>query len=78
VESVRVDVLVLENGRPVRGLGPSDFDIVDNGVPQQVDLVSFDQIPLNVVFSLDMSDSLAGERLEQLLDASRAVLDGLT
>jgi len=78
VESVRVDVLVLENGRPVRGLGPSDFDIVDNGVPQQVDLVSFDQIPLNVVLSLDMSDSLAGERLEQLRDASRAVLDGLT
>jgi VWFA-related protein len=78
VESVRVDVLVLENGRPVRGLAPSDFEIVDNGVPQQVDLVSFDQIPLNVVLSLDMSDSLAGERLEQLRDASRAVLDGLT
>src|SRR5215471_8800684 len=78
VESVRVDVLVLENGRPVRGLGPSDFDIADNGVPQQVDLVSFEQIPLNVVLSLDMSDSLAGERLEQLRDASRAVLDGLT
>jgi VWFA-related protein len=75
---VRVDVLVLENGRPVRGLGPSDFDIADNGVPQQVDLVSYEQIPLNVVLSLDMSDSLAGERLEQLRDASRAVLDGLT
>jgi VWFA-related protein len=46
-------------------------------VPQQVDLVSFEQIPLNVVLSLDMSDSLAGERLEQLREASRAVLDGL-
>jgi VWFA-related protein len=78
VESVRVDVLVLDNGRPVRGLGPADFEIADNGVPQQVDLVSFEQIPLNVVLSLDMSDSLAGERLEQLRGASRAVLDGLT
>ena len=78
VESVRVDVLVREGGRPVRGLGAADFDIADNGVPQQVDLVSFEQIPLNVVLSLDMSDSLAGERLEQLRDASRAVLDGLT
>ena len=77
VESVRVDVLVLDNGRPVRGLGPADFEVVDNGVPQQVDLVSFEQIPLNVVLSLDMSDSVAGERLEQLRDASRAVLDGL-
>jgi Ca-activated chloride channel homolog len=78
VESVRVDVLVLDNGRPVRGLAAADFDIADNGVPQQVDLVSFEQIPLNVVLALDMSDSLAGERLAQLQDASRAVLDGLT
>jgi VWFA-related protein len=78
IESVRVDVLVLDGGRPVRGLGPADFEIADNGVPQQVDLVSVEQIPLNVVLSLDMSDSLAGERLEQLRDASRAVLDGLT
>ena len=78
VESVRVDVLVLENGRPVTGLGPADFDIADNGVPQQVDLVSFEQIPLNVVLALDMSDSVAGDRLAQLQDAGGAVLDGLT
>jgi len=78
VESVRVDVLVLEDGRPVRGLGAADFQIADNGVPQQVDLVSFEQIPLNVVLALDMSDSVAGDRLAQLRDASLAVLDGLT
>jgi VWFA-related protein len=78
IESVRVDVLVLDGGRPLRGLAASDFEISDNGVPQQVDLVSFEQIPLNVVLSLDMSDSVAGERLEQLRDASRAVIDGLT
>jgi VWFA-related protein len=78
VDSVRVDALVLDGGRPVRGLGPADFEVADNGVPQQVDLVSYEQIPLNVVLTLDMSDSLAGERLEQLRDASRAVLDGLT
>ena len=78
IESVRVDVLVLENGRPIRGLGAGDFEVLDNGIPQQVDLVSFEQVPLNVVLTLDMSDSLAGERLEQLRDASRAVLDGLT
>jgi VWFA-related protein len=78
VESVRVDVLVLEDGRPVRGLGAADFQITDNGVPQQVDLVSFEQIPLNVVLALDMSDSVAGDRLAQLRDASLAVLDGLT
>jgi Ca-activated chloride channel homolog len=78
VESVRVDVLVLENGRPVRGLEAADFQIADDGVPQQVDLVSFEQIPLNVVLALDTSNSVAGERLAQLRDASLAVLDGLT
>jgi VWFA-related protein len=78
VESVRVDVLVLDNGRPILGLGPGDFEIVDNGVPQQVDLVSFENIPLNVVLALDMSDSVAGERLDQLQDAGRAMLGGLT
>jgi Ca-activated chloride channel homolog len=78
IESVRVDVLVADNGRPILGLAPADFEILDNGVPQQVDLVSFENIPLNVVLALDMSDSVAGDRLEQLQDAGRAVLGGLT
>jgi len=78
VESVRIDALVTEGGRPLLGLQPADFDVSDNGVPQQVDLVSFEQIPLNVVLALDMSDSVAGERLSQLQDAGGAVLAGLT
>jgi len=78
VEAVRVDVLVTDNGVPVRGLGPGDFEIRDNGVVQQIDLVSFEQIPLNVVLALDMSDSVAGDRLERLRSAGSAILVGLT
>jgi VWFA-related protein len=78
IESVRVDVLVLDGARPIPGLKPADFEVLDNGVAQQVELVSFENIPLNVVLALDMSDSVAGERLEQLQDAGRAVLGGLT
>jgi VWFA-related protein len=77
VEAVRVDVLVTDNGQPVRGLGPGDFEVRDNGVLQQIDLVSFEQTPLDVVLSLDMSDSVAGERLERLRAAGSAVLAGL-
>lgn len=77
VESVRVDVLVADGGRPVLGLRADDFEILDNGVPQQTDLVSFDEVPLNVILVLDISNSVAGERLEQLQDAGRAVLTGL-
>src|SRR3954468_11408569 len=39
VEAVRVDALVTNDGKPVLGLGPSDFEVTDNGVSQQVDLV---------------------------------------
>ncbi|MCX6550254.1 MAG: VWA domain-containing protein [Acidobacteria bacterium] len=77
VEAVRVDVLVAENGRPVRDLGLADFEVLDNGVKQQVDLVSFEQLPLNVVLTLDMSDSVVGERLLHLRSAGLGLLDGL-
>ena len=77
IESVRVDVLVTENGQAIRGLGPADFELFDNGVPQQVELVSFDQIPLNVILALDMSDSVAGDRLEQLRGAGAGLLAAL-
>lgn len=78
LEAVRVDVLVTERGQVVRGLRPADFEVLDNGVRQQVDLVSFEQIPLNVILALDMSSSVSGERLEHLRGAGRALLDGLT
>ena len=77
VEVIRVDVLVTDNGQPILGLGPNDFEISDNGVPQQAELVSFDQIPLNVILALDMSDSVAGERLQQLRAAGARLLGAL-
>jgi VWFA-related protein len=76
-EVVRVDVLVTEKGQPVVGLRASDFEVTDNGVPQRVELASLEQIPLNLVLVFDLSNSVAGERLEHLRDASRALLGGL-
>lgn len=77
VEAVRVDVLVTEKGKPVVGLRPADFEVLDNGVPQQIDLASFERIPLNVVLALDMSDSVEGARLDHLRSAGRALLERL-
>ena len=71
IDAVRVDVLVTENGRPVEGLIPNDFEVLDNGVRQRVDLASFEQIPLNVVLALDMSASLQGLRLGHLQTAGK-------
>jgi len=77
VDAVRVDVLVTDSHGAVRGLGPTDFEVRDNGVLQQVDLVSFDQVPLNVVLTLDMSASVAGNRLDRLRSAGAAILRDL-
>jgi Ca-activated chloride channel homolog len=76
-EAVRIDVLVSENGRPVLGLQPGDFEVRDNRVLQRVDLVSFDQVPLTVVFAFDVSESVRGQRLLDLRAAARSALDAL-
>jgi VWFA-related protein len=77
MESVRVDALVTDRQQPVLGLKSGDFKVTDNGVPQTVDLVEFEQIPLNVVLALDMSSSVEGEILDQLRAAGQAVLGNL-
>jgi VWFA-related protein len=77
VDSVRLDVLVTNNNQPVVGLTAADFEIRDNGVLQQVDHVSFEKVPLNLMLALDMSGSLRADALAHVRDASRALLDGL-
>jgi VWFA-related protein len=77
VDAVRVDVLVKDRGQVVRGLGPQDFEVRDEGVLQEIDLVRLEQVPLNVILSLDVSQSVNGERLEHLLAASNTLLDRL-
>jgi VWFA-related protein len=77
VEAVRVDALVTEKGQPLRGLHAADFEVFDNGVTQAVNLVSFEQVPLNLVLVFDFSDSVMGERLEHLREGARRLLGGL-
>src|SRR4029078_7827789 len=78
VEGVRVDVLVTDSSRkPVRGLAAADFSIRDNGVPQQVDVVSFGEVALNVGLAFDLSGSVGGARLDQFRSASRSLASEL-
>jgi len=77
LEVIRVDALVTDRGQAVRGLGPADFEVVDNGVVQQVDLASLEEIPLDVVLAFDLSESVSGDRLDHLRQAGAAALGGL-
>ncbi len=74
-EEVRVDVLVTDHGRPVHGLKAEEFTVLDNGVPQRISFASQEHIPFNAVLVLDMSSSVAGERLSHLRRAGRVLLD---
>jgi VWFA-related protein len=78
VEGIRVDVLVTDaSRRPLRGLTAADFAIRDNGVPQEVDVVSFGETSLNVGLAFDLSESVEGEPLARLQAASHALTNEL-
>ena len=70
VDVVRLDVSVVRNGLPVRGLTADDFVVTDNGVQRVVDSVDVDQLPLSVQLVLDTSGSVLGERLTHLIAAA--------
>ena len=63
VEGVRVDVLATDGGRPVAGLKASDFELRDSGVPQQIESVAVEDVPLRVLLALDVSGSVRNEPL---------------
>jgi VWFA-related protein len=76
VDLVVVDALVTDHGKPVEGLTAEDFDLRDEGVPQQINLATTAG-NVNVVLALDTSESLAGENLEHLKAASHALIGAL-
>jgi VWFA-related protein len=77
VEGVRIDALVTEDGRPVNGLQPGDFEVRDNGVLQSIDLVSLGDVAVDIVLTLDVSQSVQGPKLAALTRAAGSLLDAL-
>ena len=65
-DAVRVDVSVRQGARALSGLAAKDFEVLDNGVPQQVSEVSYGRLPIDVTVALDVSFSVTGPLLQQL------------
>jgi Ca-activated chloride channel homolog len=61
----------------VTGLAASDFELRDNGVPQSIEQLYVEQLPLTIIMVLDTSGSVAGERLDALKKGATVVVDRL-
>lgn len=60
---VVVDVNVLNGGKPVTGLQPNDFQVLDNGVVQRVEFMAPSAIPLDVSLLVETNVWSKGESL---------------
>jgi VWFA-related protein len=70
-------VSVVSNGRSNLALEQNDFQVFDNGAPQQIVTFGRDELPLTAVLLLDTSESMQGERQEAVRRGARAFLDGM-
>lgn len=66
VDGVLVNVSVRQANQPVTGLTADDFELTDNGVPQEIVSMSFETLPIDVTLLLDASSSVQGRRLMRL------------
>jgi VWFA-related protein len=75
-ELVLVDVQVLhtKTGSPAPALQASDFQVSEEGVPQEILHFSRDEFPLSVVLLFDLTDSVQGV-LKRLAEGAKTALE---
>jgi VWFA-related protein len=77
VQNVNLDVQVTRGGRPIGGLTAADFVVTDNGVRQQVEILSKEDTAVDALLALDASSSVSGSRLAELQRAAHAFVAAL-
>jgi VWFA-related protein len=77
VDVVRVSVLVKGRDGPLPDLAAADFELRDNGVPQRIEAISSEHLPLSLVLAFDVSGSVRGPALAALKGAAHAMVDRL-
>jgi VWFA-related protein len=65
-DAVSVEASVRRDRRPVTGLKAADFELLDNGVPQEISDISYEKLPIDVTVLLDVSASVTGAALDDL------------
>jgi hypothetical protein len=59
-DAIQVPVSVREGNRAIGGLTATDFSVTDNEVPQQVQALTIESVPLDVTLVVDTSESTQG------------------
>lgn len=70
-------VSVIRDGARNLALSEGDFQILDNGVPQDIVTFGRDELPLTAVLLLDTSESMREKELEAVRQGAKAFLDGM-
>jgi VWFA-related protein len=63
---VTVEASVRRDRRAVVGLTAADFELLDNGVTQEISDVTYEKLPIDVTVLLDISSSVTGPVLDEL------------
>lgn len=60
-DAVTIDVTVRSQGQPLAGLTAKDFVLLDNGVPQTIEQIDMEAIPVDVSILVDLNEDLADD-----------------
>lgn len=74
---VAAEASVRRDRRPVLGLKAADFELLDNGVLQEITDVAYERLPIDVTVLLDVSASVTGTALDDLRRALRQLRSDL-
>jgi VWFA-related protein len=74
---VSVEAAVRREKRPITGLKIGDFELLDNGVAQEITDISYERLPIDVTVVLDVSASVTGPVLDQLRQSVRQLKSDL-
>lgn len=75
VDVVSVPVTVMDGNKPVRGLTRKDFQLLDNGVAQDVTSAAVESLAIDVTLVLDTSASVEGSVLHAFRADVQAISD---